>query len=197
MNYPLSSIIYENNEFLEVPNISNVYPKAQPILKDTVKEANQTENVKDIASNGQPPENIENDKIATLIEAGKYERKSISFINSLLCIDGSAKNIPSDDLKYALEKINEKLKMSRFDYNPLPQNLIDSFANQANAAGDLTDDKLADILDKTLLPKILEIVDFYKEARAQTHLQQFKNATCYISISYKAGTGVVPHFSAS
>ncbi len=30
-----------------------------------------------------------------------------------------------------------------------------------------------------------------------THLQQFKNATCYISISYKAGTGVVPHFSAS
>ncbi|MGB7569325.1 MAG: hypothetical protein WBM07_15800 [Chitinivibrionales bacterium] len=93
-----STPISAKNDTLK--NISNVYPKAQPILKDTVKPANQPEIKKDIAPTLQSPENTDTDKIATLIEAGKYERKSISFINSLLCIDGSAKNTSSDDLKY-------------------------------------------------------------------------------------------------
>ena len=140
--------------------------------KDTIATVPLPEIVKDTAGNGQPPENSENDKIATLIEAGKYERKSISFINSLWCMDGSVKNISNEDLKDALGKINQKLAMSRFDYNPLPQSLIDNFAIQANAAGDLTPDKLADIMDKILLPKIMELVDFYKEARAQTYTSE-------------------------
>ena len=143
-----------------------------PLHKDTVAIVQPPEIVKDTIANVHSSESNENDKIATLIEAGNYERKSISFINSLWCLDGSVKNIPSADLKYALNKINEKLKMSRFDYNPLPQKLIDDFTSEANAAGDFSPDKLPDILEKTLLPKIIEIVDFYKEARAKSYTSE-------------------------
>jgi len=111
-----------------------------PLHKDTVAIVQPPEIVKDTIANVHSSESNENDKIATLIEAGNYERKSISFINSLWCLDGSVKNIPSADLKYALNKINEKLKMSRFDYNPLPQKLIDDFTSEANAAGDFSPD---------------------------------------------------------
>jgi len=120
------------------------------------------------------------DKIATLIESGKYERKSISYVNALLCLDESAKKISGEDKKYILDKIKSKISMARFDYNPLPQNLVDSFVNMTNSTSDLNSEKLAKIMDKTIVRRIIKILDFFKESRAQTYTSETERNSFFV-----------------
>ncbi len=100
-------------------------------------------------------------------EAGAYERKSVSFINALWLMDKSVRNMPAEYVGYTLEKVKEKIMMPRFDYNPLPESFISEFVAKANAQEKITIDNIAAIMDETIVPRILEIVEAEKEMRAQ------------------------------
>ena len=117
-------------------------------------------------------------------EAGKYERKSITYINALWLMDKSAHNLSDADVALVLDKIKSGIFMSRFDYNPVPQPFISDFVNQVNscnfsvpapatqqwgglgAASDPMLDSITAIMERTVVPKVLEVVDLNKESRA-------------------------------
>jgi hypothetical protein len=114
-------------------------------------------------------------------EAGAYERKSVTYINALWLMDESARRLSTDQVALILEKTKKAVSMARFDYNPVPESFLADFVTQANevkypyvnedvntAGGtDPMIDSIAAILDRTVVPKVLAIVDLAKEMRAQ------------------------------
>ena len=52
----------------------------------------------------------------------KYTRKSISYIDAILPIGAGVKLRPEQE-NYLLKVVQREIEMSRFDYNPLPDNL--------------------------------------------------------------------------
>lgn len=103
-------------------------------------------------------------------EAGAYERKSISYANTLWLMDGSTRRMPVDYISPILSKVKNSVEMKRFDYNPLPASLTSLFTNEANSHASSDKETMVDtitaVMNRTLVPKIIEIVDAEKEMRA-------------------------------
>jgi hypothetical protein len=121
----------------------------------------------------------------TTTEAGKYQRKSVTYVNALWLMDPTVKGLPSEKVAMVLQKTKEALFMRRFDYNPVPENFTTDFVNQINAMSfpptlpadefsaalphsgpDPMLDSVASVMERTIVPKILEVVDANKELRA-------------------------------
>jgi hypothetical protein len=119
-------------------------------------------------------------------EAGQYARKSITYIDALLLLDQSVQNLSGTQVTKILDKIKSELFMPRFDYNPVPRSFVSDFIQQVNAA-DLTQpvrplttqpedgtnaasdpmlESITAIMERTVVPKVLEVVDLNKESRA-------------------------------
>lgn len=127
-------------------------------------------------------------------EAGAYERKSVSFINALWLMDRSVREMPQEYVGIILDEVKRNIEMERFDYNPLPDTLIREFVLQANAIDfdqlggpqkkelipgqpDIMMDSITAVLERTLVPRIVSIVNAQKEMRAQGLLtEQQKNS---------------------
>ncbi|HEX7510226.1 MAG TPA: autotransporter outer membrane beta-barrel domain-containing protein [Chitinivibrionales bacterium] len=122
-------------------------------------------------------------------EAGKYERKSVTYINALWLMDESAHQLSGEQVGFVLDKVKQGITMKRFDYNPVPESFVTDFVNQANAvkispaapvelaqktgfrgfgvsAPDPILDSITAVMERTVVPKILEVVDLAKEMRA-------------------------------
>lgn len=95
----------------------------------------------------------------------QYRRKSISFVNSILITRGNAP-ITAADSSSLLRAIRREIEMPRFDYNPLPEELLAQlgFALQQESAENL--EGIAADMNQHLAPEILRIVDYEKEMRA-------------------------------
>ncbi len=126
-------------------------------------------------------------QVASTAEAGKYERKAVSFVDAIYLMGSAVKSINEEQASYTISKIKEKLTLSRFDYNPLPDVLIDDFVNQANSMPDLSLENLTKLMDTTLVPKILKIVDMQKELRAQSYTTEAQRNSFYATKAKEYG----------
>jgi hypothetical protein len=96
----------------------------------------------------------------------KYQRKSISYVNSLLQL-GVDTRISEEDVAYLLEAIQREMEMPRFDYNPLPDAILATFKNEITKQNITDLDTLAQVMNNVLAPEIMRIVDLEKQMRAQ------------------------------
>jgi hypothetical protein len=114
------------------------------------------------------PENSGN--AAQTTEAGKYEKKSVSYVNKLWALDQTIEDLKDADVKLLLKTIQNLLISRRFDYNPISDELFSEFQSCAKEdTATETDSSIAWIaqcMDKTIVPKILEVVNLQKEIRA-------------------------------
>jgi hypothetical protein len=94
----------------------------------------------------------------------KYQRKSISYINAVLPI-GSNVQLSKEQEKYLFKTIKKEIEMARFDYNPLPGNLLQTFNHEVRGVNSI--DGVANVINDVLVPEIMRIVDLEKEMRAQ------------------------------
>ncbi len=97
----------------------------------------------------------------------KYERKSVSYANVVLSSDP---NIIIDDKRasYIIKTFREYIEMPRFDYNPIPNELLREFEMEIKSRGrSITLNEVVEILKQKFVPKIIEILDIEKEMRAQ------------------------------
>lgn len=112
-------------------------------------------------------------------EAGKYDRSSISYIDALWLLDGSTRNMSGAQVGQILDATKKEIMMKRFDYNPLPSYIKARFVAEANRslsnfAGD--DDAalkaVTKVMNKTVVPEVVKILDATKELRAQKMLTE-------------------------
>ncbi len=113
-------------------------------------------------------------------EAGAYERKSVTYIDALWLMDESVRGLPPHQVREILDAVKRALFMRRFDYNPVPDSLLRDFVAQANAikypyvneaiatagGADPMLDSIAAVMERTVVARVLEIVDLNKELRA-------------------------------
>ncbi len=104
---------------------------------------------------------------STTPEPIKYERKSISYVNFVLTSNPNIK-IEDKQANYLIKKFREYIEMPRFDYNPIPNELLSEFEIEVKSRGTkITLDEVVEILKEKFVPKIIEILDIEKEIRAQ------------------------------
>lgn len=115
----------------------------------------------------------------------KYERKSISYANAVIVSDPSIR-IESKEATYLVKKLREYIEMPRFDYNPIPNELLEDFTNEIEARGtNVSLDEVVEILKQKFVPKIIEILDIEKEIRAQNLLTE-EQRNSFIATKAKA-----------
>lgn len=90
-------------------------------------------------------------------QQGKYQRKSISSIESVWLSNNASQNkdFTTDFYKDMLELY---IKISRFDYNELPESSLKDFRNRANALSTIRPEALTEILQQTLLKDIEKVL---------------------------------------
>ncbi len=115
----------------------------------------------------------------------KYERKSISYVNILLVSDPSIE-IEQEESEYIIKKLREYIEMPRFDYNPIPAELLEDFKAEVESRGsNVSLDEVVEILKEKFVPKIIEILDIEKEIRAQNLLTEAQRNS-FIATKVKA-----------
>jgi len=102
-------------------------------------------------------------------EAGSYRRKSISFIDELWLADQSVSGLSRDYRSYVLDQVKESLLLSRFDRNPLPPTLLETFKSSARKleSGPGYLDSISVLINATLVPQIVEVIEMNKTERGK------------------------------
>ena len=98
---------------------------------------------------------------------GQYERKSISYIPAVYIPRGEAYKMKNKEIKFLIDEIREKIEMPRFDFNRLPEEITDSFVKRARAKGGVSPDEMGELLNETVVPVIVEILNTEMEIRAR------------------------------
>jgi len=108
----------------------------------------------------------------------KYTRKSVTFLDALYLSSPSAHHLSGDQVNYLLKAVEKKLDLPRFDKNPIPEEskLFQSFIQRASMEDSLDLDKISSILNETLVPEIISIIDEYAEVRAQNLINETSTA---------------------
>lgn len=91
-------------------------------------------------------------------QQGKYVRKSVSSLESVWFKPGSVGDL-SFDMKTFDMFIDYYIEIDRFDYNYLPSDLLDNFRDEANALDEVSSAALSGVLEKTVISRILEILN--------------------------------------
>ncbi len=113
-------------------------------------------------------------------EVGAYSRKSVTYVDALWLVDSSVKRLSRNQIREVLSSLHRHLKMGRFDYNPVPDAYLNEFiqeANQVTLQGENSLEQLSEIMQRTLVSKIVEAIELEKEMRAANLLtDQQKNS---------------------
>ncbi len=96
----------------------------------------------------------------------KYERKSISYVDAVYLATDQAKKLTSTQAKTLIDDIQKAIEMERFDYNPLPEEMLRFFKEAAVAKGDLSVDEISELLQAYLAPEIIKVLEATMELRA-------------------------------
>ncbi|MCK4339936.1 MAG: hypothetical protein KAW87_08130 [Candidatus Cloacimonetes bacterium] len=91
-------------------------------------------------------------------QRGRYQRKSISSVETVWIKPGALQDVKFD---YAFfdKMVDFYIEVERFDYNVLPENLLTSFREQANALTEITPNKIGTILENTVVKEIVDILN--------------------------------------
>jgi len=100
-------------------------------------------------------------------EFGRYNRKSISYIPAVYIPRSEAYEMRQSEIRFLIKTVREYIEMPRFDYNELPETITDEFVRKARGMGGVTPSEMQDLLDETVVPVIMDILDTQKEMRAR------------------------------
>ena len=115
----------------------------------------------------------------------QYKKKIVSFVDKVAISAGS--DLRSQQTNLILEKIGTAIVFERFNYVPLPPDLTASFAAEASAAKDLTMESMKALMEKTLAPQLLKILDDNKTFYSKQNLTETEKTTFLATKAKAAG----------
>lgn len=97
-----------------------------------------------------------------------YSRKSITFLDAIILASPDARNMRLSQIDHTAEVVKNYVQLDRFDYNPIPSSssLMTSFLTRVNDEDDLDLDAISEMLNRTFVPAIVDIMDEHAEQRA-------------------------------
>ncbi|MCF7803486.1 MAG: hypothetical protein K9N46_02855 [Candidatus Marinimicrobia bacterium] len=100
-------------------------------------------------------------------EFGRYERKSISYIPAVYIPRSEAYEMKNHEIEFLIETVKDYIEMPRFDYNELPEEITDTFVKRARKKGGVTPSEMKELLNETVVPVIMDILNTQAEIRAR------------------------------
>lgn len=101
--------------------------------------------------------------LALFAQEGVYVRKSVSSLESVWINHAGVdlRGEPGEELQLDrfMDFIKFYVEVDRFDYNKLPDEFIDEFLNKANQLTDININTLADVVNETIVPRVLDILN--------------------------------------
>ena len=91
-------------------------------------------------------------------QQGEYVRKSISSLESVWFQPGSLGGLTFDAMTFD-KFIDSYIEIDRFDYNLLPDTLLENFRQEANSIEEVSADALSAVLESTVTDKIIQILN--------------------------------------
>jgi hypothetical protein len=115
----------------------------------------------------------------------KYTRKSISYVDAVIHA-GEVMLTPEQEA-FLLQEIKREIEMSRFDYNPLPPDIMGAFRKQLAERNPMDLDGIAAVMNDVLAPEILRAVDYEKEIRAKGLVDEAARHSFVVEKAKEAG----------
>lgn len=115
----------------------------------------------------------------------KYTRKSISYVDAV--IHTGAVTLTPEQEAILLQEIKREIEMSRFDYNPLPPDVMSAFRRQLEERNPMDLDGIAAVMNDVLAPEILRAVDYEKEIRAKGLVDEAARHSFVVEKAKEAG----------
>jgi hypothetical protein len=126
--------------------------------------------------------------IATTVNAqsGKpYKKKTVSFVDKVV-VPANVTLTPRQT-DYIKKTVARNINFARFNYAPLPDTVTASFSNEVGNVSRPTPEIIRPIMDKTLAPQLMQILDVNKELLSKQNLSEAERNTFLATKAQAAG----------
>lgn len=114
-----------------------------------------------------------------------YQKKVVSFVNTALA--PSRFQLSPKEISYITRAVAKSIRFERFDYAPLPENVVASFKTEASSLTKFSPNDVKPVLDSTLGPQLLHILDVNKELLSKQNLSEADRNTFLATKAKAAG----------
>ncbi len=115
----------------------------------------------------------------------QYKKKNVSYVNKVL--SSSAAGLDQRHAEYITSTIGRSVQMERFNYAALPDNIISQFSSAASVINSVSPENVRPVIEKTLAPKLLELLDMNKELLSKQNLSETERNTFLATKAQSAG----------
>ncbi len=89
-------------------------------------------------------------------QQGKYVRKSVSSLDAVWVKQSISSGL---DVGMLTDFVKFYIEVPRFDFNNLPESQVKNFISKANASNDVSSEKLAGLMEETIVKDIMSILN--------------------------------------
>lgn len=119
-------------------------------------------------------------------QGGKpYKKKVVSFVDKVV-VPGNISFTPKQT-DYVRKTVARNINFARFNYAPLPENVTASFSTEVATVSRPTPETIRPIIDKTLAPQLMQILDINKELLSKQNLSEAERNTFLATKAQAAG----------
>ncbi|MFZ4621820.1 MAG: hypothetical protein ACOYNS_14760 [Bacteroidota bacterium] len=115
----------------------------------------------------------------------QYKKKTVSYVNKVLTAPTAG--LDQRHQEYISSTIGRSVQMERFNYAPLPDNIITQFSTDASRMNSVSPEQVRPVIEKTLAPKLLELLDMNKELLSKQNLSETDRNTFLATKAQSAG----------
>lgn len=116
-------------------------------------------------------------------QAQKYKKKTVSYVDKVLVPPQFS--LTTDQTEFMKKAVAKSIDFARFNYAPLPDTVIRAFGAEASTLTQFTPDSVKPVLDRTLAPQLLQILDLNKDLLGKQNLTEADRNT-FLAMKAKA-----------
>ncbi len=119
-------------------------------------------------------------------QSGKpYKKKTVSFVDKVV-VPSNVTLTPSQT-DYIKKTVARNINFARFNYAPLPDTVTASFSSEVGNVSRPTPEIIRPIMDKTLAPQLMQLLDVNKELLSKQNLSEAERNTFLATKAQAAG----------
>jgi len=119
------------------------------------------------------------------ISSAQYKKKVVSYVNTVLV--PSSYELTHQQTDFISSAIFRSIQMERFNYASLPEKVVGNFSAEASGSRSFNAENVRSLIEKTLAPKFLELLDINKELLSRQRLSEAERNTFLATKAQSAG----------
>lgn len=117
--------------------------------------------------------------------SAQYKKKVVSYVDKV--VTSSSINLTQRQTDYLSSTISRSVQMERFNYASLPESIVDKFSSESSNLNSVSTENIRSMIEKTLAPKFLELLDINKELLSKQNLSEADRNTFLSTKAQSAG----------